>query len=220
MKRLCGLNIGWTIAAIVAAIASAGCQKSAPVVAAARPTAEESYRFILDTFRRGIETGSGGVMPGLVTRQNGGGYTAVSVNNKVSDELIPPTKAGEPYRAKITVTSRSRYSRVPAGADGKTGRDDEAGAGDDFGATGDAAITDPTIDILEPGLIGSPGSARGGRRGPRGTTDVPLTRPAEEEVRVYELVYRNDRWELITEIDQKNDQAVQRAFEHALGTQI
>jgi hypothetical protein len=215
MNRLCGMITGWTVAAAVAVIVSSGCQRGTRAINTARPTAEESFKIILETFRQGIETGAGGVMPGLVTLEDGGGYTAVSLNNKVSHELFPPGKEGEPFRARITVATRSRLSMVRSGT-GKNNRDEDASTRDDSG--GDALTTDPDSEILDPELVGSSGSARGSRRGLRGSSDIPISRPPEEATNNYELEYRNGRWELVSEIDPQN-KPVKNAFEFALKTQ-
>ena len=112
----------------------AGVNRSAPGYTAkpgAKPGPEESFELILETFRRGVE----GVKIGFVAQREGG-HSMMSGDNKVSHELIPPKKEGEPYKAIITVQSQSSYSLQrttttdePRGENKSSGQDAQSGIG-------------------------------------------------------------------------------------------
>src|SRR5262245_3334264 len=105
MSRL-GTTAGWFISSVMTAILlAAGCSSStsgpstAPV--AAKPTPEQSFDMIMETFRRRIE----GTPSGFVVDNAGGGRSRLMASNKVSSEVFPPEKEGDPYRAEVTVFS-------------------------------------------------------------------------------------------------------------------
>jgi hypothetical protein len=216
MIRFLGLFELCVLSAIGATLTCAGCQRGGDTAEkTAPPTPEESFDLILTTFRRGVETGAGGVMAGGVSHKDGG-YSAITINNTVTHELIPPAKQGDDYRATITVTSRSRYSikRGSPGAD-EASREDEAK--NKAAASGDA-LAEPGAE-MDPGAMTTAGSTTPTRGGFRDTkAEAPIGRP-DEDVRTYDLVHRGGRWELLTKIDEKNDPAAKMAFERALGMQ-
>jgi len=194
-----------------------GCQRhSANGFVPAPLSPEESFDVVYQAFRRGMDTGGGGVMAGGKSRDESG-VTAMTVNNTVTRELIPPKKDGDPYRATITVEHRSLFSRVPTpGASGSKG--DDSG-GDQATGGSDTATSDPGVDVIDSNLIGSSSKRGDSRRGTRPTTaGVPPSR-SDEDVRTYELVYEEGRWKLLTKIDTNVDAAAQNAFDYALSKQ-
>lgn len=211
-----------TIAATVlaAAICCSGCYDKAGTqggtVARKKPTPEESFQLIFETFRRGIETGANGVSGGFVST-DASRRTRLTVDNTVSQELIPPTTADEPFRAKITVVSRSAYSLTRNEVEEVEGEGEEAKVGEQENST-ELGTTEPTaeVNILDPELISVPKVNPGERDE---DFNDPVSRRADEEKRTYELVYQDGRWRLLTKLDEETEKAVQSAFEKALRTQ-
>jgi hypothetical protein len=181
----------------------------------ANPGPEESFELILETFRRGIE----GVKVGFVARREGG-HSMMSGDNKVSHKLIPPTKEGDPYKAIITVESKSSYSlqrTTPAETDrenNKPGNQDSQS-----GIAGDDPVG---IDILDSDLVGKPADAASSTRPsqPVADTTTVARRPQSPVTKSYELQYENGRWALMSELDPETEQGIKNAFDHAFKTQI
>ena len=98
----------WALLLFVAASCTS-CSDGKPSPAAAsrnaKPTPEESFNTIVETFRRRIED-----TPVGFVASNSTGRSSMIGTNKVSSELIRPTNEADPYKAVITVTSESRYS--------------------------------------------------------------------------------------------------------------
>lgn len=200
------------LGALVAVIATAGCEQGAPGTGMpGASTPKESFDSVLATFRRGIETGSGGVVAGSGGISHGdGGYTSFSIDNRVSYEYFPPANEGDEPRATITVASKSRVSVQPAQpGEGRDKRDERGGRGDE---------TDLDVDVLDPATISvSKGASRPADLGLG--PQVPEARETTD-ARRYDLVYRSRRWQLVTQIDSETDKAALDAFEYALKTQL
>jgi hypothetical protein len=198
-----------------------GCQQQSqtPTAAASRPpqakpSPEDSFRLIVETFRRGVED----VPIGFVLR-GADGHSMMTGKNEVSDELIPPAKEGEPYKAVITVGSQSRYSiqhstTESEGAEEAQAADDGTDSFADLGEGGG-------VEVFDPDLISTPGAARDGRNSPSPeTTEKTVTRQADRQDRRYELIYEDGKWSLVTKLDPETEQSIQNAFRRALATQI
>ena len=209
--KLFGVRQTWLGAVLIVAASCISCnqQPANNVVKNAKPTPEESFRVIADTFRRRMEeTPVGFVATDASSR------TSMIGTNTVTSELIPPAKPDEPYKATITVVSQSKYSikrskEVP----------DEKSREKDAPASGDIPLASPGekgVESFDPALISksTPDAVN-----PRATEDVIARRPEKDE-RKYELTYRNGRWTLDTELDKETEQATQNAFKNALETQI
>lgn len=193
------------VAVLLTAITSVGCDKSAPTAASTAPASpEESFKFIMATLRRGLETASSGVLTG----GRDGGYTALSVNNKISEEYLPPVKDGEPHRARITIDSESQVTIQPGGGDRRA---DQLDGDDEGGATG--------TDSLDPVTIRQAAQNANRQTTPGARSDVPVARPNKVTIS-YELIHQNGRWELVNPIDREKDQAAFEAFDYALKTQL
>jgi hypothetical protein len=195
--------------ALFAAITSSGCDKSAPSVSSQTPaTPEESFRSIVDTIRRGIET-SGGALAGGVPHRDGG-LTTIAISNKVVDEYIPPTNEGDAPRAKISIESESQIiiQRAPIG-DGRAEQPAENVDADSAGFT---------VDVSDPVTMSQSRSTS--RRAARSSSpDVPVARP-NKTTATYDLIHKNGRWELAAEIDREKNLAAYEAFDYALKTQF
>jgi hypothetical protein len=178
-----------------------------------KPGPEESFKLIVETFRRGIED----IPIGFVIRQEGGQSMMVG-KNEVSHELIRPTKEGEPYRAIVTVTSESRYSiqRSREETPPEDAREELPVASD---LTDDSAEEDGQ-EIFDTELVGAADSRNEPRRTAPGATDQFVARRPDEGQRAYELVYENGRWSLVSKLDPETEQSIRDAFNRALKTQI
>ncbi|MCI0492621.1 MAG: hypothetical protein L0Z07_06770 [Planctomycetes bacterium] len=180
---------------------------------------EESFALVFETFCRGMETGARRVSSGFVTDE-ASGRSRLSVHNKVSEKLRPPTAAGEPYRATITVVSRATYSLTrdidEQQAEEEKKREQTNATGPDSGFP-----ADPSVSVLDPDLISAPSDST--RPVPTKSSTEPVSRREELSTRNYELVYENNRWRLTEEtkkqLDPETEKAVISAFDRALGTQ-
>jgi hypothetical protein len=178
-----------------------------------KPEPEESFDVILETFRRGVE----GVEIGFVARREGG-HSMMSGANKVSHELIPPKKEGDPYKAIITVASQSSYSLQRTITTDDRDENNKSGSQDSQpGLEGG----DHPVDILDSDLVGSPTDAASL---PRLQANVDSTtiarRPQESTKKSYDLQYENGRWDLVSQLDPETEQGIKNAFDHALKTQM
>lgn len=172
----------------------------------ANPTPEQAFDTIFDTFRRRIEdTPVGFVVNDSTSR------TSLVGTNKVSKELFPPAKEGEPYKAVITVTSESRYSilRTKESDDNTTDQNSGRKNNDPLAETNEAG------EPVEPTL--PPKSDVG--KGRIGADVIGPPAQGKPDVRKYDLNYENGRWVLKTKLDTKTEQSIQNAFRNALDTQ-
>jgi hypothetical protein len=198
-----------------------GCREQAAsqVSAAAgrttkKPTPDESFKLIVDTFRRGMED----VPIGFVMREEGGQSMMVG-KREVSHELIRPTKEGEPYRAIITVHTRSRYSIQRTKVPEENGAEEQANEG----SSGVEPLGEPDeangLETFDPELVSTPGSNNDSRRSTAAQTEEIVARRPDEGQQKYELVYENGLWTLVTKLDPETEQSIRYAFEKALKTQ-
>jgi len=198
-----------TFAAVLLVSACAGCEQKPEAVPSSAPqageklTPEQSFELIVETFRRGVEE-----VPIDFVVQGSSGQTMMTGRNEVSDELIPPTKEGDPYKAVITVKSTSRYllqkSNEEPKASDKTADAVAAGSTDESDA-----------QILDPDVVSNPAE----RHAKADANQVTVASRDDGQERAYELVYENGRWKLISKLDPKTEGAIQFAFERALKSQ-
>jgi hypothetical protein len=211
--------------AITLVLMSVGCQQSTSSKGArsdARPPAEESFDEIAQIVKNALETGAGGVQGGFVSEQ-ANARSHFSVRNDVTSELIRPASPGDNYKATITVTSRTNYSiRHIPDSEKKSGEKDKSKNG---GAdSGTNPLDDPQtngnnphgVEGHEDSMITSSSKATRALPGP---AEDSVARRADEEIRTYELVYENNRWDLKTKLDLKTELAVKNAFDYALKLQ-
>ncbi len=203
---------------VLGAVGLNGCTKDAGEEAAAaakraKPGPEESFELIVETFRRGVED----VPIGFVVRRESG-HSRMVGKNDVKHELIPPSKEGEPYKAIITVDSKSSYSIQRSGSSD----DDDAKQNNNGDETADELANDPGgVEVFDSDLV-NPSPSGGSTRGNSEGAAEPIVRRQADDwpARKYELEYRSGRWELLTELDPETEQSIQNAFDQALNTQI
>jgi hypothetical protein len=206
----------WVTAGIVsAAVTCTGCKEKAATTRI-NPTApvplkpttpEESLQVILDTFKRGIED----VQAGFVAAEQNG-HTMLTTTNKVTHEIFPPAGENEPYRANIIVTSTSRFSMQRSESEEEKDRKKDK----ESQKSGSTDLSDPSADPNDAG-IDLPSSIPNKSR--INVNDGEVARIPDESKRVYELVYKDGRWTLVTELNKDTEKSIQNAFQHALATQ-
>ena len=210
------------LAAVFAVVAAAGCQKpvnnsaaTANPATSAQPTPEENFATIVETFRRGVED----VPIGFVVQDGSGSQTMMTGRNRVTHELFPPAKEGDPFKAVIKVNSESRYSLQRSTVDPKT--EDSKQASDNSNA--DSSGTGSDVQIFDPAVASAPGA---NAADPRATTPkadknvVTVAPPVENKhERTYHLVHENGRWKLVTKLDPKTEESIKFAFDRALNSQ-
>ena len=154
---------------LAVAAAVGGCEgpagKAGGPAKTAKLSPEESFRLIVDTFRRRV---------GFVVSE-GGNRSMMLGSYKVTDKLERPASESEPYKGVITVTSQSKYSmrRSPTGEDGDpdSGSDKNAAARDsDSSSKGGGENSASIAKATQP-------------------TDDTVARRPDEQVRNYDLVY-------------------------------
>jgi hypothetical protein len=200
-----------------------GCQQQSvsPIQPAgpktsANPTPEESFELIAETFRRGIEARAIGFR--LPTRE--GGHSMMAGSNEVTHELIRPVKEGEPYKGIITVVSKSQYS-IQRSADRQEESNKEKEANrQEAESPLDGAGNPNGVGILDPSLVSTSSTNSSPSRADSTAGENAVTRRSNESDRKYELIYKDGRWSLVTELDPETEQSIQYAFDHALKTQI
>lgn len=205
---------------LVVATGGLGCERPASTsdlsaTSPTKPSPEESFQLIFETFRRGLED----VPIGFVLRKEGG-HSMMVGKNEVSYELLRPATAGDPYKAIITVDSQSRYSIQRSTEEAaEAGREEDAA-----NQSADNVLAEPGeasgIEILDPELVGAPAEGAPSRRSTPGAGEGTVARRPDEEVRKYELVYEDGRWTLTTELNPETEQSIRNAFDRALNTQI
>jgi hypothetical protein len=183
----------------------------------AKPGPEESFKEIVETFRRRMEQ----TPIGFVVN-NPNGRSTMTGQNKVTDQLIKPAKEGDPYKAVITVESQSRYSvKVSADPTEDSSRD-KNNANKNDRLLPDDADKDKGPTPFDPNLTNPKAATEAATAKPGAATrggDQVLPREETKDVRKYDLVYENGRWKLVTELNKETEQATQNAFNSALDTQ-
>jgi hypothetical protein len=208
IQRICLVTIlSWSTACI-SCIRSDSAHKDASAKPA-KPAAEESFDFVMETFRRRMED----TPIGFVV-SDGTGRSTLTGTNKVSYELIRPATPSDPYKAIVTVVSRSSYSikrtkvnPQDEGRDKNSKDDSSATSGDDAKSEFISANpnSQPPAEATKP-AGGAP-------------ADELVARRPDEEVRKYELLYKDGRWVLTTQLNKETEQSIQNAFDSALAVQ-
>jgi hypothetical protein len=210
--KLSGYRQIFSAATILAAACCVSCNRPAVRNTIVKPGPEESFNLIYDVFRRRMEdTQIGFVMT------DASGRSVMSGNNKVSYELIRPASEGEPYKAIVTVTSESHYSIRRIIEDSNEDSRDKANS-----EQADETFQETDQDTL-PFESGAPGNAAdesSKQKSISRTGEKAYARRQDGKVRNYELIYEKGRWNLVTELDEKTEKAIENAFNNALNTQI
>lgn len=181
-----------------------------------KPGPEETFQMVMDTFRRRIEDSPIGFVV-----SDASGRSTMSGSNKVTYELIKPAKDGDPYKAEVTVESKSNYSilRTKEGGDEKQREKDGNGKSDSLLKDADK---ENGVESFDPSVAGAPGpnAEPGGAAAiPHGSEGTVARRP-DVERRTYELIFKDGRWGLVTELNKETEQSVQNAFRSAFETQM
>ncbi len=215
--KLFGIRQTLLAAGIVVAAACISCShhnSSSGSSAAAKnvkPGPEESFKLIMDIFRRRMEE-----IPIGFVMTNASGRTMMTGANKVQEELIRPAKEGEPYKAVVTVSSQSNYSikRIVEAPDDPSGHDKNSSQKDNSLADKDDKAALP----FDSGSSSS-GDDQSKSRSALRPGDEAVTQRPDKEVRKYELLYQDGRWVLVTKLSLETEQSIQNAFKNALDTQ-
>lgn len=155
--------------------------------------------------------------------KNPDGRSRLLDSNQVSTEIIPPTKEGEPYRAKVTILSKSSYYLTKEREESNETQDQDGDGRNNQltpGSQEPAAAGNTGIDILDPDLVASPRRDGSGLPQTPGSSDTIVTRRSEAtDERVFDLEYKDGRWILLTKPNPQTEQAISNAFEQALSSQ-
>lgn len=194
--------------------ASCTHQSSATGTAAAKkhakPTPEESFQVIMETFRRRMEE----TPVGFVVNNPNGRSTMVG-SNKVSYELVAPKSAEEQYKAVVTVKSQSRYSvKVSTETPDDTSHEKTTTKNDRLLPEKDKKGN----ESFDSGFAKSSGDNSKSNSSGTHVSEQVLPHDDMEEHK-YNLLYQDGKWILVTELNQETEQAVQNAFKTALETQ-
>lgn len=200
-----------TFSAFFALLIGAGCTEQPAVVPLpGHGSPEESFEQIVTVLKEGLEL-PGGQASGFFS-PGAGSSSRFRVHNTVTSELLPPAKEGEPYRGLITVSTQSIYSlRTSAQEDDKK---DSTNAKRGASLLDESAESGPGFSSFDDALV-TESDAGGSDRKDFET----VQRRADKIDRQFELVYKNQRWELATEIDEKSEASIENAFERALTLQ-
>ena len=211
-----------TLTAVSAILSSGtGCQKqvegvssAAPAARLAKPTPEDNFALVVEDFRRGVQD----IPIGFVLQEEGG-HSMMTGRNKVTHELIPPAKDGDPYKAVITVVSESNYSIQRVQGEGNENAQQDEEASDEGSNDPLSADESDGAEVFDSDLVSTPKDTPKNRRSPQSAGGKTVARQADSEERKYELVYKDGKWELVTELDLKTEKSIQNAFDHALSMQ-
>jgi len=189
---------------------------SAAAAKQAKPDPEESFKRIMEEFRRKVED----IPIGFVVT-NANTRSSMVGTNKVSYELIPPAGGENRYKAVVTILSQTQYSFHRSKSTGDENDKDQNGNNQNQ-STLNERKDNTSISILDSTLAGkatrSPTDASGSSSKTDSAEEVAASRP-DQRVRKYDLVYENGRWVLATKPDPKNEKSIQFAFDQALSSQ-
>jgi hypothetical protein len=210
VRYVCFAVAACLLAACVSCNHASSGPQSAATRAHAKPGPKESFQTIIDTFKRRMEDTPVGF---VVTNSNG--RSSLTGQNKVDYELIEPQTESDPYKAVIKVTSRSRYSvKLQNEVPDESAREKNAKKTDSLLPEKNAKGQTP----IDPSL-GKDAAADSKSAPPTTHTSEQVIPHEDNEQRKYELLYRDGRWVLVTELNKETEQAVQNAFTTALKTQ-
>ena len=206
--------LGLLLGALITFTFGAGCQQESAPVTDTVPPAEKSFEEIARVVEEGLEL-PGGKSSSFVDT-SAGSRTRFQVLNEVTSKLIPPATPDEPYRGVITISTQSVYSlRTMADKE-----QDDAKAKDQKSDRGsslfdESAESGPGFSSFDQSLITEAPDAD-----KPGNIEIDsVQRRADKVERNCELIYRNNRWELLTKFDPKTEASIENAFERALRLQ-
>jgi hypothetical protein len=202
------LNISNLSLATVLTLFGAGCNRQ-PVSEALTP--EKSFEEVVGLLRQGLELP--GQKSGFV-KSSSGASSRFQVKNTITSKLIPPANADEPYRGVITVSRQSVYALRTS----VEKKDDEDA--DDQNKRGGSSLLDeseesgPGFSSFDESLVTeSPDATK------PGDVEIDSVQRRDDHVdREYELVHKNNRWEL-SKLDPDTEASIKNAFDRALWLQ-
>jgi len=198
------------LGAAVLSLVTTGCEEPAPP---AKPvTPESTFEAIVESISEALEIRSGD--EGGFLSSGTGVSSRFRVHNTIESKLIPPAKADEPYRGEIAVITRSIYSlRKSADEEQKDDDKKQPSANRSSGLLEESAESGPGFNSFDEGLVAE-ADDKSGR-----IEILSVQRRDDTVERKYELVYKNNLWELVSKIDKEKDAAIENAFQRALSQQ-
>lgn len=188
---------------------SVGCEKESARVDAPQPvvieTPEQRFDRIIESLKRHVEDEALGDAGALLSYDAPPGTPVTDATTRVTHEITPPAAEGEPYRATISLLTQSTVTMVlPQKSEEEKQQEEQAEAG-----LGEEIEGIPSLESLKvPSLDSS--AAMGG--------SAIQTLPGEQ-VSTFELEFRDGKWELLTELDFKNEPFFATAIEYAIKLQ-
>lgn len=175
----------------------------------AKPAPEQSFDFVIETFRRRMED----TPIGFVV-SDGTGRSTLTGTNKVSYELIRPATPSDSYKAVVTVVSSSNYSIKRTKEIAKDERHEKNPKDDASAKSGDEAKS----EFISANPVNQPPGEAANPAGGAPGDELVARRPDKEEHK-YELLYKDGRWVLTTPLNKETEQSIQNAFDSALASQ-
>jgi len=182
------------------ALLGIGCETSRSDISSSQQledSAKEDFDWAMMRLRRAIETFTPPASLGL------------KMTRKLSYELIPPDATRPHYTAQVIVNSKTAYQpkRFFSTTEGDFKQDETSRSGD----------TSAFAERLQADRANNPAASPEGHLEGTQTkalvVDALVDAPSIEERIVYELIYRDERWQLETLPDSKHEQMW---FEYAL----
>lgn len=175
------------------------------------PTAEERYERIVDILQQQV---AGRSLTDTSAVNDFGSVAGMPVTDgrvRLQEEMIPPEKEGEPYRAVICLSTRSTVTVVLP-------QDDESDKAAEKAATQsrveDAKAGLEEVSDMESLVVPKGDSLR------RSLSKSPIHEiESDESKSCFPLEFRGDRWELANPIDEDEDELFSLAIEYALKMQ-
>jgi hypothetical protein len=181
---------------LLTALATLGCnnskQPSAAVPKARDP--EHSFDKIVENLRHYLEQ----LQVAPITKVEDGSFSDFRLSRDViENECIPPTNAGEDYRGKITVAIRWSHSFRPPLEQPQEKSGDRKDAETNAQDQSAQETVREGIEVLDSEAIAD---LKPGARIPSAISPHVMGKnESEEDLRTFQLVFRNNRWELAEE---------------------
>ena len=176
------------------------------------PTPEERFESIVSALRRHLEDESLGAAVAVADYNGGLGRPSATAKISVESEFIAPTTEDEPYRAVIGLmlsdTKVTVVSPLPSKEDVQ---DEKKRQRDEIGRLEEELDGVADLDSL---IVPDRAAASAQTAGSRVSEIEP-----EDDKSLYDLEFRDGRWELLTELDRENEPLFAAAMEFALRQQ-
>jgi hypothetical protein len=196
-------SLSWAMFLTAAASGISGCKESSPpnaVPMLPANTPEAKLEEVMARLRTAVVDAAAAQGSGVVSQR------------KVSHRLIPPTDGQDSYKAEITIRTTVALANAPAASSRPKKEEPQDEQLDPFDE--DDEMQDPLLEDL-------PQDEEANDAELEEPTDNGVTRRAVEQSRetttkVYDLVYENERWDLVDEISVSEDEVAKYLFEYAL----